>query len=87
MALKRAYGITILLIIIRLLFRDQILKEFANRFRGMQGSLLWTILLDPRLTEWIHIWLKEILKNLIPMYVTHFFGGRLIVKIFLYWRG
>ena len=32
------------------LFRDQILKEFTNRFRGMQGSLLWTILLDPRLT-------------------------------------
>ena len=44
--------------------------------------------------------LKEILKNLLkmnwksiwlyvkkPMYVTHFFGGRLIVKIFLYWRG
>ena len=32
------------------LFRDQILKEFTNRFRGMQGSLLWTVLLDPRLT-------------------------------------
>ena len=33
-----------------ILFRDQTLKEFTNRFRGMQGSLLWTILLDPRLT-------------------------------------
>jgi len=31
------------------LFRDQILKEFTNRFQGMRGSLLWTILLDPRL--------------------------------------
>ena len=46
------------------------------------------------------ITLKEILENLLklnwksiwlyvkkPTYVTHFFGGRLIVKIFLYWRG
>jgi len=31
-------------------FRDQILTEFTNRFRGMQASLLWVILLDPRLT-------------------------------------
>ena len=31
------------------MFRDEILKDFTNRFRGMQGSLLRTILLDPRL--------------------------------------
>ena len=31
------------------MFRDEILKDFTNRFRGMQVSLLWTILLDPRL--------------------------------------
>ncbi len=32
-------------------FRREILKEIVSRFKGMQISLLWTILLDPRLTE------------------------------------
>lgn len=31
-------------------FRDEIFAEFTNCFRGIQSSLLWPILLDPRLT-------------------------------------
>ena len=31
-------------------FRNQMLTEVTNRFREMQASLLWIILLDPRLT-------------------------------------
>ena len=33
-----------------MVFRDELLKEFIHRFRGMDVSLLWTIMLDPRLT-------------------------------------
>ena len=32
-------------------FRKEILNEFTKRFQGMQISLLWAILLDPRLVS------------------------------------
>lgn len=32
-----------------MVFRDELLKDFKARFRGMDISLLWMILLDPRL--------------------------------------
>lgn len=33
-----------------IVFRDELLKEFKGRFQQIDMSLLWTILLDPRLT-------------------------------------
>ncbi len=33
-----------------MVFRDELLNEFKSRFRGMDVSLLWTIMLDTRLT-------------------------------------